>query len=224
MRSGLAVASICSACSFHASDAGTDAPATQPDGAHVVDAMLSPDAPPPAIAFVQGSGDVPASSSFTSATFAPQTKGDLNLVLVSWIGTATAHTATDTDGNTCYTLVGSGFTTAGQLDRARILRARHPRRLCGEHGQRPARECEQPGQPRATPPRVQRARDDRPRRRHRMGYRNWHGRRQRLGRDKARPRRDRRRRFPRGRRVSRRSAPGSRRGSTPSATRSSTWS
>ncbi len=111
MRFGLAVALVCGACSFR--PGGATSGATSPDGGHAdgaVDAMVSPDAPPPAIAFVQGSGDVPDSDSFTSATFAPQTKGDLNLVVVSWIGTATA-TASDTDGNT-YTLVGSGFSNA----------------------------------------------------------------------------------------------------------------
>jgi hypothetical protein len=107
---------VTTACSFHQNET-TDAATGQRGGdAQASDAprdapAMEPDAAPPAIVFVQGSDDVPSSSSSAQATFAAQTAGDLNLVVVSWIGPATLSTIADTDDNT-YVEVGSGFVNA----------------------------------------------------------------------------------------------------------------
>src|SRR5580658_10186826 len=117
MRIGLAV--VLAGCTFHPVNVTSDAIGGGAGGggdARPVDAVA--DAPPPAIAFVQGSGVEAAGMNEIAVPFAmPQVAGDLNLVVVVWnqggvvidaVGTAKV---TDAAGNT-YAEIGSAVAAA----------------------------------------------------------------------------------------------------------------
>ncbi len=100
-----------------ADGARRDAPADARADAKVADAKVFMDAPaPPSIMYVQGHGFASGLNALTisDAFLQAQTAHDLNLVVVSWTGTAASvMTLSDGAGNT-YTRVGSAFSQGSE--------------------------------------------------------------------------------------------------------------